>query len=160
MADRGRRRALRSGAAGAFSLHGPTVHLDNSGRFRDVRARSLRPWLEALLAELEPSATSLAVRFCGERTIRRLNRDFRGRDEATDVLSFPGGYTPEGPHLGDIVISVPAARRQARAAGCGVARELRTLLLHGVLHCMGYDHLTDRGAMDRLEARLRRRWLR
>ena len=57
------------------------------------------------------------------------------------------------------MISVPTARRQARAAGHSAERELRLLLLHGVLHCLGYDHETDEGEMERLERRLRRRWL-
>ncbi|MGE5233059.1 MAG: rRNA maturation RNase YbeY [Acidobacteriota bacterium] len=138
---------------------GLAVHLDNSGRFREVRPRTLRPWLARVVAELVPDARSFAVRFCGDRTIRRLNREFRGKDEATDVLSFPGGYTPEGLHLGDVVVSLPTARRQAAALGHGIERELRELLLHGVLHCMGYDHEADDGAMDRLETRLRRRLL-
>ena len=62
-------------------------------------------------------------------------------------------------HLGDVVISVPAARRQAARLGHGVDVELRVLLLHGVLHCLGHDHETDDGSMERLELRLRRRWL-
>ena len=81
-------------------------------------------------------------------------------DAATDVLSFPGGATPEGRHLGDMVVAVPTARRQAAAAGHPVERELRSLLLHGVLHCLGHDHETDDGDMERLERRLRRRWSR
>jgi probable rRNA maturation factor len=71
------------------------------------------------------------------------------------VLSFPG----EEGHLGDILISVPTARRQAAEAGHGAERELRTLLLHGVLHCLGHDHETDGGEMERLERRLRKAWL-
>ncbi|HJX27826.1 MAG TPA: rRNA maturation RNase YbeY, partial [Thermoanaerobaculia bacterium] len=96
------------------------------------------------------------VRFCGDREMRRVNRQFRGKDKATDVLSFPG----EEGHLGDILISVPTARRQALEAGHPAERELMVLLLHGVLHCLGYDHETDQGEMERLERRLRRRWIR
>ncbi len=91
--------------------------------------------------------------------MRRVNRSFRSLDKSTDVLSFLG----EDGHLGDILISVPTARRQAAAAAPGghtVEHELRTLLLHGVLHCLGYDHETDDGEMDRVERRLRRTWLR
>jgi probable rRNA maturation factor len=91
--------------------------------------------------------------------MRTLNREHRGKDKTTDVLSFPGGGTPEGYHLGDIVISLPQAQRQAEVAGHSLDRELRVLLLHGVLHCLGHDHETDGGEMDRLERRLRRRWL-
>jgi probable rRNA maturation factor len=145
--------------------------LDNPCGYAEVRRRELRPWLRALLGELAPHAASFAVRFTSDREMRRLNTGFRGKDGTTDVLSFPGDYPGEarlgrgrplpleGPHLGDVVISVPMARRQAAAQGHEVGRELRTLLLHGVLHCLGHDHETDGGAMDRLERRLRRRWV-
>ena len=129
------------------------------------------------MASLAPTATSLTVRFTGDHELRRLNRTFRGKDAATDVLSFPGdlegvalgggdGAGRPGPmgapgevHLGDIVISVPTARRQAADRGHGVERELRILVLHGLLHCLGYDHETDDGTMERLEAPLRARWI-
>jgi probable rRNA maturation factor len=128
----------------------------NANRYPEAAARRLRPWLAALLAALLPAGChSLGVRFAGDRSVRRANREFRGKDGTTDVLSFPG----EGGHLGDILISVPAARRQAAAAGHDAERELRVLLLHGVLHCLGHDHETDGGEMERLERRLRRRWL-
>ena len=91
--------------------------------------------------------------------MRRLNREFRGRDATTDVLSFPGEMTQEGRHLGDIAVSVPAARRQALGAGHPVARELQVLLVHGVLHCLGYDRETDSGEMQRRERRLRKKWV-
>jgi probable rRNA maturation factor len=131
------------------------IALQNPNRYPEARARSLRPWLERLLDELAPDAASLGVRFSGDREMRRVNRQFRGKDKATDVLSFPGD---EG-HLGDILISVPTARRQAVEAGHPAEQELKVLLLHGVLHCLGYDHETDQGEMERLERRLRRRWI-
>ena len=138
------------------------LSLDNPCRYAEVRRRRLRPWLTELLGELAPEAASFAVRFTSDREMRRLNRDFRGKDKATDVLSFPGDGAPrnhDGLHLGDVVIAVPTARRQAAERGDDVERELRTLLLHGVLHCLGYDHETDDGTMERLERRLRRRWV-
>jgi len=135
------------------------IVLDNPSRYPEARARRVRPWLAPLVAELAPGVDSFGVRFAGDRALRRANREYRGRDGVTDVLSFPGGPTPEGRHLGDVLISVPAARRQAAAAGHGVERELRVLLLHGVLHCLGHDHETDAGEMERLERRLRQRWL-
>jgi probable rRNA maturation factor len=135
------------------------LQLANPCGYGEVRRRELRPWLSALVGELAPEARSFAVRFASDREVRRLNRGFRGKDRPTDVLSFPGGETPEGRHLGDVVIAVPTARRQAAEQGHAVERELRTLLLHGVLHCLGYDHETDDGTMERLERRLRRRWL-
>ena len=132
------------------------IVLQNPNRYPEAQARRLRPWLERLVGELAPQAESLGVRFAGDRELRRVNRQYRGKDRPTDVLSFPG----EEGHLGDILISVPAARRQAESVGCSVERELFVLLLHGVLHCLGYDHETDQGEMERLERRLRRRWLR
>lgn len=134
----------------------PELVLLNPNHYPESGARRLRPWLTSLVAALAPGAESLGVRFVGDREMRRVNRHFRGKDRTTDVLSFPG----EGGHLGDVLISVPAARRQAAAAGHGMDRELRTLLLHGVLHCLGYDHETDQGEMERLERRLRRTWSR
>lgn len=125
---------------------------------RGISRGEIRNWLQDLLREVAPAARSLGAKFCGDATMRTLNRERRGKDKTTDVLSFPGGDTPEGYHLGDIVISLPQARRQAEAAGHGLERELRVLLLHGVLHCLGYDHETDDGTMARLERRLRRRW--
>lgn len=85
--------------------------------------------------------------------MRSLNRRFRGKDASTDVLSFPAG---EGGLLGDIVVSVPYAARQARQRGDRTGREIERLLVHGYLHLMGYDHETDDGQMDSLEAKLAR----
>jgi probable rRNA maturation factor len=141
----------------------PEIVLQNPNRYPEAAARRLRPWLAALVGELaagrRPAPASFGVRFVGDRAIRAMNRDYRGRDRPTDVLSFPGEETPEGPHLGDVAVSVPTARRQAAQQGVPVERELRRLLLHGVLHCLGHDHETDGGAMERLERRLARRWL-
>lgn len=134
------------------------IALQNPHRYPDVRLRRLRPWLERLLTELAPQAMSLGVRFTGDREMRRANLLYRGQDKTTDVLSFAGDGEGSG-HLGDVLISVPAARRQAAAAGHDLERELRVLLLHGVLHCMGYDHEADGGEMERLERRLRRIWI-
>jgi probable rRNA maturation factor len=132
------------------------IVLLNPNHYPESAARGLRPWLAGLLAALVPEAESFGARFVSDREMRRVNRDFRGKDKTTDVLSFPG----EEGHLGDVMISVPTARRQAAEAGHGVDRELKVLLLHGVLHCMGYDHETDQGEMERLERRLRRTWIR
>lgn len=135
------------------------IALLNPSRFPEAAARRLRPWVEALVADLAPEARSVSIRFTGDRGIRRVNRRFRNQDAATDVLSFPGGETVEGLHLGDVLISVPTARRQAGELGHPVGDEIRRLILHGLLHCLGYDHETDDGAMDRLERRLARHWI-
>ena len=97
--------------------------------------------------------------------MRILNRSYRRRDYATDVLSFEAGRrasrTPHSAssHLGDIVIATGVARRQAREAGHSYQTELRVLALHGLLHLLGYDHERpdDRGRMARREAGLRRK---
>ena len=109
------------------------------------------------LERLGVSAGELGVLVCGDEAIQALNRDFRHKDEATDVLSFVGGATEpdEVPYLGDVAISLETARRQAEAAGVPLLRELETLLLHALIHLMGYDHETDRGEMRALEAHLR-----
>jgi len=103
----------------------------------------------------------MSLVFCRDAEIRALNRQYRGRDEPTDVLSFSQSGGPEfpagAPSLGDVVISVETARRQAAAAGHSLAQEAEWLLLHGTLHLLGYDHPTDADArrMDSLSCRAR-----
>ena len=133
--------------------------MQNPCRYSEVRIRSLRPWVEPLVADLAPGADSLVIRFVSDREQHRLNRDYRAKDASTDVLSFPGSETSDGWHLGDITLSVPTTRRQAATAGHSVEREIRTLILHGVLHCLGYDHEVDDGEMERVEASLRKLWI-
>jgi len=112
---------------------------------------------------LRGAASALRVRgevslvLAGDRLLRRLNREYRRKDRPTDVLSFPGEGGEAG--LGDIVISVETAERNARRLGRTLAQELDVLALHGFLHVLGHDHETDDGTMERLEGRLRRRLL-
>lgn len=89
-----------------------------------------------------------------DRDLRALNRRFRRKDRATDVLSFAG----ENGAAGDIAISAETAARNARRLGHSTAAELKVLILHGVLHLAGYDHEGDRGQMARREQRLRRQF--
>jgi probable rRNA maturation factor len=133
----------------------------NRQRTRRVGVAALRAFLQRLVREVPPHrADSLAVCLVSERRMRALNREFRGIDAPTDVLSFGDGeLSQDGVHLGDIVISVPAAARQARAEGHSLARELRILILHGYLHLLGYDHETDDGTMNGMQRRLVRRLL-
>ncbi|HEY1435678.1 MAG TPA: rRNA maturation RNase YbeY, partial [Thermoanaerobaculia bacterium] len=98
----------------------------------------------------------VSVLFCADVRMRSLNRRYRGKDRSTDVLAFPAGAAGNG-YLGDIVISVPYAVREARRRAEPASREMDRLLLHGLLHLMGHDHETDDGQMDALEGRLRRR---
>ena len=102
------------------------------------------------------SGREVSVLLCGDRSMRSLNRAYRGKDKSTDVLSFPATPGEKG-FLGDLVVCLPQARRQARAGHATVAKTVDKLLLHGLLHLLGYDHETDRGEMEALEARLRRR---
>lgn len=150
--------AGRAGDGGAAGSEPPEIAIQNPTGAPEGEDADLLPWLERLLAELAPGA-SFVARLTTDREMRRLNRTYRGKDAPTDVLSFPGGSGPEGEHLGDVVIALPVARRQAEAAGHSTARELRVLLLHGVLHCLGHDHETDEGEMETLEAELRARWI-
>jgi rRNA maturation RNase YbeY len=101
-------------------------------------------------------AREVSVLFCADGRMRTLNRRYRGKDRPTDVLAFPADGGAAG-FLGDIVISVPYAAREARRREETRGREIDRLLLHGFLHLMGYDHETDQGQMDALEGRLRRR---
>lgn len=109
-----------------------------------------------------------AVRLRGEvtvllttdRKIRRLNRQYRGKDQPTDVLSFPAAELLENQKkkekiAGDLAISVPTARRQGDACGHPLDAEIKVLILHGLLHLAGYDHESDAGRMARRELALR-----
>lgn len=119
-----------------------------------VDRRALREFAQRLRQELA-GGRPFCCRITTDREVRELNRRFLGEDRATDVLSFPSG-SGIGP-LGDIAIAFPYARRQAQALGHSADLELRVLLLHGVLHLLGYDHETDRGRMRRAEERWRAR---
>jgi probable rRNA maturation factor len=124
-------------------------------RGRRVSPRRLTAVLRSAARALGVSG-EVALVLTGDREVRALNARYRGKDRPTDVLSFPG---PGGGALGDIVISVETAARNAAGAGRTLARELDVLALHGLLHVLGYDHETDDGTMDRVEGRLRRRLL-
>ena len=103
----------------------------------------------------------VTVVFVSDRAMRGINRTWRGKRGTTDVLSFPAKQDEfeklGGLNLGDIVISVEQAARQAREHGLEFDEEVSQLILHGLLHLCGYDHETDNGEMNRLELRLRRR---
>jgi len=91
------------------------------------------------------------VRIVSDRTIRRFNKQYRGMDEPTDVLSFPADEAEKTGYLGDILISAETAQSNAERYGLTLLDEVRVLALHGVLHLLGYDHETDRGIMARQE---------
>ena len=115
-----------------------------------VRAPGLGRWLQSI-APARATGT-LTIALVSDARIRALNRRFRGKDRATDVLSFPA---EEAGVLGDVVIAAGVAARQAVEAGHSLQAEFRVLALHGLLHLLGYDHEHDDGRMARLERRLR-----
>jgi probable rRNA maturation factor len=131
------------------------VLLDRQRR-RRVSAARLRRVLGGAASALRVKG-EVSLVLAGDRLLRRLNRTYRGKDRPTDLLSFPGGGGEAG--LGDVVISVETAERNARGLGRTLGQELDVLALHGFLHVLGYDHEADDGTMDRLERRPRKRLL-
>ena len=131
-----------------------SVVLLNRQRARPVHPARLRRVLGEAARALKVRG-ELALVLTGDRAMRRLNSRFRGKDAPTDVLSFTGEGGEAG--LGDVVISVESAARNARSLRRSLPQELDVLALHGFLHVLGYDHESDDGTMDRLERRLRRR---
>jgi probable rRNA maturation factor len=127
-----------------------------------VNAARVAAAARRLLSALDETESELTVSLVDDAEVRRLNRDYRGKDRPTDVLAFAmrEGVRVAGdePVLGDVVISVDTASRQARRRGLSVADEVRTLLIHGVLHLLGYDHERSPAAARRMtivERRLR-----
>jgi len=126
-----------------------------------LRSGGLGAWLAG--AAPRRARGDVTVALVSDRQVRRLNRQHRGVDEPTDVLSFPAleagrlKAAPAKKYLGDIVIARGVADRQARRARHSRLTEHRILALHGLLHLLGYDHEADDGRMARVERRLRRR---
>src|SRR5438046_8874585 len=159
--------------------------IDNRQRAVRVARRPLEVFLRRVKCELGLDKADLTVCLVTDAEIARMNETFRRKKGPTDVLSFPtgrrrkpqrlasgrrqyisgkrpaseGGPYKEGlgKYLGDIAISPATARRYAKKYGRKFSSELRVLILHGVLHLLGYDHETDRGEMDRVERKLRKR---
>ena len=118
----------------------------------NVGTRGLGQWLTRIAPG--KARAELCIALVSASRMRALNRQFRGKDKTTDVLSFP---SDERGFLGDIVIASGVAKQQAQAAGHPVQTEIRVLALHGLLHLLGYDHEQDEGTMARTEARLRKK---
>ena|SRR5581483_12223165 len=114
---------------------------------RGLRAAELRAFLSAIAQR-----RNVTCLITDDRELRRLNRQFRGLDYPTDVLSFPNG------NGGELAISLDRARAQAAEHGHTIFDELRILMLHGVLHLRGMDHETDSGQMRRAETRWRKKF--
>jgi rRNA maturation RNase YbeY len=145
--------ASRRGGDAPRSVPVEVVTRTAGGSRHALRSRRL---LHGLRRATRRSSFGLTLLITGDGEIRRLNRRHLGHDRTTDVLSFPadGMLEPGRAHLGDIAVSLPRARRQARRAGWPLDSEMALLLTHGYLHLLGHDHETDDGTMHRLEARL------
>ena len=134
-----------------------------------VELRGLLEFIRILQEELGLAEGSVAIRLLNDKEMARLNEMYRNKKGTTDVLSFPAATrrTPQnlklrvkrvhGTPLGDIAISPVVAKRNAKTYKRALPEELQILILHGVLHLLGYDHETDHGEMNRTEMRLRRR---
>jgi probable rRNA maturation factor len=140
----------------------------NRQRKVKVARRALEMFLQQIRKELNLRRTEITIALVTDAQMARLNEQFRGRKGTTDVLSFPAQRAAEKTpgkrnrvysdgFLGDIAIAPETALRYARKSHRTLPEELRVLMLHGILHLLGYDHETDRGRMNRVERRLRRR---
>ena len=137
------------------------IEVVNRQRKMPVDCEAWREFAERALKVVPAGGAGATVAFVSDRTMRGLNRRWRGKAGTTDVLSFPSGQEgferDEAPSLGDVVVSAEQAARQASEHGLDFEGEVRQLILHGLLHLCGYDHETDGGEMNALELRLRRR---
>lgn len=129
------------------------IEVVNRQRNLEVDTESWSSFAERALNAIGKSEASATIAFVSAKRIRQLNRQFRGIDKATDVLSFPA---EEESNLGDVAISVEIAVAQAEENGLSLEYEIAQLILHGLLHLSGYDHEKDNGEMNRLELKLRR----
>lgn len=148
----------------------PQDVIENRQRVVRVQLRPLEEFLQKVRREIGLGPESVAVRLIGDPEMGRFNLAYRKKKGATDVLSFPAAEDTgkpgslkqqvrkaRGKFLGDIAIAPRVARRNAKLLGRELPEELKVLILHGVVHLLGYDHETDRGEMERIEMRLRRK---
>ena len=137
------------------------IEVVNRQRRRQIDAERWRVFAEKALRAIGRDGENVTIAFVSDRRMREFNRQFRGGDSTTDVLSFPNDadeFTPAGEEsLGELAISVARAESQAKENGLEFDNEIAQLILHGLLHLCGYDHETDNGEMNRSELRLRRR---
>ena len=133
-----------------ITIEPPSSRSNSTPLAKSGLTRFLRRAREAvgLSGEVEVLLTS-------DTAIKRLNRDFRGKNKPTDVLSFPAPEEIAAEHAGDLAISLDTAARQAASFGHSLGEEVRVLMLHGLLHLTGMDHETDSGEMAAREAELR-----
>jgi probable rRNA maturation factor len=130
------------------------VEVVNRQRRLKLDTEAWSDFVARALDAIGKSESSATIAFVSDKRIQGLNRQFRGVDKATDVLSFPA---EEKLNLGDIAVSVDTAAVQAKENKLTFDDEIAQLILHGLLHLCGYDHETDNGEMNRLEIKLRKR---
>jgi probable rRNA maturation factor len=118
------------------------IHLNIDSAYKSLRLdQLLKKAAETALTLAGEGASELSLVLAGDKKIKSLNKEFRGINQATDVLSFPSDNSAEGPrYLGDIIISVARAKEQAEESGHMLSDELVLLTVHGVLHLLGHDH--------------------
>jgi probable rRNA maturation factor len=127
----------------------------NKQRKHTINRRNIHRFLSGLTPSLDIAGREFSVVFINDEAMREYNRNYRGFDKPTDVLSFRG----DGGYLGDILISSETAYNQARRSRTlSFESNLHRLMLHGLLHLMGYDHETDDGEMRAIERRFRRKF--
>ncbi len=131
------------------------IEVVNRQRRLKVETQAWVDFAARALEAMGKSGSSATIAFVSDKTIRKLNQQFRGVDKPTDVLSFPDDGSDA--NLGDIAVSVETAAMQAKENGLSFDGEIAQLILHGLLHLSGFDHETDNGEMNRLELKLRRK---
>lgn len=133
------------------------IDWSSKSKLRGPAERSIGELVRQLRDRLAPKAQGISITYLDDRAMRKLNREHRGINKTTDVLSFPlNPGKGEYQHLGDLVISLPTADKQAEKLGVSRRREVETLVIHGFLHLCGYDHEQDQGEMLALQAELER----
>jgi probable rRNA maturation factor len=136
------------------------IDWSSRSKLRGPAEQSLGDMLRDLRDRLAPQAQGISITYVDDRGMRKLNREHRGKNMTTDVLSFPA--EPEKgafPHLGDIVISLPTAEKMAKKLGVSRRREVETLIIHAFLHLCGFDHEKDKGEMLSIQAQLEKELL-
>ncbi len=137
------------------------IEIINRQRRHKVQAKRWREFATGASKAIGGGNRDATIVFVSDAAIRKLNRQFRGKDSATDVLSFPS--QPESfeadteTNVGEIVISLDRAKSQAKENGLTLVNEVEQLILHGLLHLCGHDHETDDGEMNRLELKTRKK---
>jgi len=137
------------------------IEVVNRQRKRPIDCERWQAFTAKALKLASAKDADVTVVFVSDRAMREINNQWRGKRGTTDVLSFPANQDEfeklDGLNLGDILISLEQAARQAKDHGLSLENEIEQLILHGLLHLSGYDHETDHGEMNRLELKLRKR---